>query len=273
MEIVWDTMITEFSQIKEAGSYFLFYLLTLGLGMMVAWERYKSGKSGDNWMVEEAKKQIRLWPFLFALCALVLVVANPVSIWILNKISPIQGQFYQVWPLLMPLFLIAYGVVCFMSLLPEQKQKSILVLGFVLLIGLAGSSYGLLSVRQGEEAYSSERQIMEAVPEENREGILLAPNKVLEYAAIYEPEILLLYGKDLYTPNLDLGIMDAYDPELLSVYEAMQNQEENLELLGEMAFSYGCEIMVLDAFDQAPETIGEFTRVDGTGNYFIYVRK
>ena len=271
--MVRDTMITSFSQVKGAGSYFLFYLMALGLGLMVAWDRYGSSRAGDNWMVEEAKKQIRLWPFLFGLCALVLVVANPVSIWILNKISPIEGQFHKAWSLLLVLFLIDYGVVCFISLLAEQRQKNILILGFVLLIGLAGSSYGLLSARQKEEAYDGERQVVDRVLKQEERGIMLAPNKVLEYASIYEPEILLLYGKDLYTPNLDLGIMDSYPPEFLGIYEAMQEPEKNLEFLGEMASLYDCWIMVLDAFHQAPEEIGEFTRVGTTKDYLVYVRK
>ena len=61
LEIIYST----FRESKEAGSYMLFYLLALGLGLAVAWDRYGKAEMEDNWMVEEAKKQIQLWPFLY----------------------------------------------------------------------------------------------------------------------------------------------------------------------------------------------------------------
>ncbi len=272
MQIIWEMMADTFTRTKEAGSYLLFYLLALGLGLVVAWDRYGKSKTGDNWMVEEAKRRIRLWPFLFGLCSLVLVAANPVSIWILNKFTPMEGQFHKVWPLLLLLFLVAYGGVCFMSLLGEQRQRNILLLGFILLIGLAGSSYGFLSTWQGEEAYRNEQQVMAVILEQEDKGLMLAPERVLEYTAMYEPSVTLLYGKDLYTPNLDLGIMDGYPSELLDVYEAMKKPGENLELLQEMALLYDCRIVVLDYFDEAPKKLGEFRYVGETKNYLVYIR-
>lgn len=276
MQMIVEQLGTTFAQAKEVGSYFLFYLLALGLGLMIAWERYGNSKTGDNWMVEEAKKKIQLWPFLFGLCSLVLVVANPFSLWILNKILPLQGQYEKLWSLLLFLFLIVYGVVCFVSLLAEQEKKNIVVIVFVFFIGLAGSCYGLLSDRQGEEAYSQEREVVAILQEvfvrkpETEAAPLLAPARVLEYTAIYEPKLQLLYGKDMYTPYLDLGIMDTYPEELLGVYEAMQSPGENLELLGQMAHLFDCRVMVLDYFDEAPSQIAQFVLYDQTRDYLIY---
>ena len=101
MEIILST----FQESKEKGSYLLFYLLALGLGLAVAWDRYGKTEIEDNWMVEEAKKQIQLWPFLYGLLALVLVVMNPLAVWIFNKVTPIAGQYYKIWGLLLFLFL------------------------------------------------------------------------------------------------------------------------------------------------------------------------
>jgi len=97
--------------------------LALGLGLAVAWDRYGKTELEDNWMVEEAKKQIQLWPFLYGLLALVLVVMNPLAVWMINKITPVAGQYYKVWALLLFLFLCAYGMVCFLSILREKKQR------------------------------------------------------------------------------------------------------------------------------------------------------
>lgn len=276
MQIIVDVMMTAFLAVKESGSYLLFYLLAIGLGLIVAWDRYANKKNEDNWMLEETKKQIQLWPFLFSLLALILVVANPVCIWIMNKITPIQGQYERSWVLLMAPFLVAHGVVCFFSMLTEQRLKNILVLGMVILIGLAGSSYGILSERQSEEASTGERQAVEAILEilsdesDMAEKPVLAANAVIEYSAVYSPGIPLLYGKDLYTPNLDLGIMDAYSPELMGIYEAMKHPEENLELLAEMALLYDCGIIVVDNFEKAPRRAGSFTLYEETQDYLIY---
>ena len=137
MRAILEIMISTFQQTKESGSYVLFYFLALGLGLAVAWDRYSATKMEDNWMVEVAKKKIQLWPFLYGLCAMILVVANPLAIWIFNRLTPIAGQYYKVWSILLFLFLCAYGIVCFLSLLRERTQQIILIGGFVVLIGLA----------------------------------------------------------------------------------------------------------------------------------------
>ncbi|MBR4983803.1 MAG: hypothetical protein IKY94_14760, partial [Lachnospiraceae bacterium] len=74
MKEIIRIMLSAFQETKESGSYMLFYLLALGLGLAVAWDRYGKTEMEDNWMVEEAKKQIQLWPFLYGLLSLVLVV-------------------------------------------------------------------------------------------------------------------------------------------------------------------------------------------------------
>lgn len=276
MKLIWETIVSSFSQVKESGSYFLFYLLALGLGLIVAWDRYGKAKSGDNWMVEEAKKKIQLWPFLFGLLSLLLIAANPLSVWVLNKVFPVQGNYDRLWFLLLVFFLIAYAVVCFASLLGEARQRNVVVVSFALLIGLAGSCYGLLSQRQSEEVYSQEeevisvfRQLTEGEKEE-QEIVLLAPERVLEYVGMYEPDIRLLYGKDLYMANLDMGILDTYPPEFLGIYEVIQNPKGNLMLLSQMAVLYGCRVIILEDFGNEPKSFGSFALYGRTGNYLIY---
>ena len=55
---IMEIIISTFRENKAAGSYALFYLLALGLGLAVAWDRYGKTEMEDNWMVEEAKKKI-----------------------------------------------------------------------------------------------------------------------------------------------------------------------------------------------------------------------
>ena len=272
MREVIKEMIFTFREYKEAGSYFLFFILALGLGLSIAWDRYGKSEMKDNWMVEEAKKQIQLWPFLYAALVLVLVVVNPLMVFLYHKMTFITGQYHKMWSLLMLLFVSAYGFVCFLSILREEKQKLLLVGGFVLLIGLAGSSYGLTANRQGKEEWKEEEKVLGIVKQEEGEILLLAVDPVLEYVGIFEPEIKVLYGKDLYTPNLDLGIMDTYDPELLNLYEAVKNPTGCMGEIANTAFMYDCDVIVVERFENAPDKAGAYYKEEETDSYLVYIR-
>lgn len=272
MTDVVNIMLSTFQECKESGSYFVFYLLALGLGLSVAWDRYGKTEMQDNWMVEEAKKQIQLWPFLYAILALVLVVINPVIVFVFHKITSVAGQYYKLWSLLMLLFVCAYGIVCFLSILHEKKQKLLLIGGFVILIGLAGSGYGISSDRPSEKNLKEEAKVLELVKEAGEDTVLLAVDTVLEYAGVYEPQVRLLYGKDLYTPNLDLGIMDTYSADFLNLYEAMKAPKGSMGEIANAAALYDCDVIVVEKFEEAPDKAGVYYKEKETEKYLIYSR-
>ena len=273
IEII-NLMLNSIKEIRESGSYFLFYLLALGLGLAISWDRYSQTETQDNWMLEEAKEKIHLWPFLYGLMILVLVVANPLVIWFLNKIIPMESGYHRVWLLMPVIFLSAYGVVCFLSLLREEKQKVVLLAGFIFLIGLAGNFYGYMSERKGKEAWEEERQVIALLEGQTGEEEIkmLAADAIIEYAGNHCPRIAPVYGKDLYTPGMDLGIMDSYDSSLLELYEAMKNPKDSLELIAQEAAVYDCDFIVLKEFENPPGEMGNFTFVQKLGQYLIYHR-
>ena len=222
-------------------------------------------------MVEENKKKIQLWPFLYGILAGTLIVANPISICLLDKLVPISNQYFKIWPLFLMLFLISYGITCFVSILREQRQKMMFIIGCSILIGLSGSNYGITAQRQEKSDIQEELGILEMI-EEKGEGItLLATDSITEYAGIYYPNILLLYGKDLYTP-MDLGIIDTYPAEWISLYEAMKNPKENLEEIMDKATMYACDVIVLRKFEDAPSRSRNYKKIYTTENYIIYER-
>lgn len=272
-----EMMFSSYESAKQGGSYFLFYILALGLGLAISWDRYSKTEAKDNWMLEEAKQKIQLWPFLYGLCSLFLVVANPLAVWVINRISPLEGRYFKLWALLLFTFLSSYAIVCFLSLLREENKKVILLSGFIVLIGLGGNFYGLLSDRSSEDLYEKEQQVIAYLQEENlkqkeptEEIRLLAPEEILEFAGIHAPGIKLIYGKDLYTQGLDLGIIDAYDPGLLLVYEAMKEPAENLEIILEAARYYDCNALVLSPSENLPGELGNYKKEEIIGDYVIY---
>lgn len=269
---IWEIIYSAFRECKETGSYMLFYLLALGLGLAVAWDRYGKAEMENNWMVEEAKKQIQLWPFLYGIAALLLVVLNPLAIWGVNKMTPIGGQYYKIWGLLLFLFLCAYGIVCFLSLLREKNQRGFVAIGFVVLIGLAGSSYGMLAERPGKDNFEEEAQVVQWIEEEKAEALILATDPVLEYIGIYEPQMRLLYGKDIYTANMDLGILDAYPLELVHLYEAVKQPEGSMGEISNVAWMYECDAIVVRFFENAPDKAGVYYKREMTDNYILYMR-
>lgn len=271
MEII-EIIFSAFQESKERGSFVLFYLLALGLGLAVAWDRYGNTKMEDNWMVEEAKKQIQLWPFLYGLLALVLVVMNPLAIWVIHKITPVTGQYYKVWSLLLFLFLCAYGMVCFLSILREKKQRIWVVFGFVALIGLAGSGYGLTTERTAKKDYKEEAMVIQWIQERNPQAMVLATDSVLEYAGVYEPQLKVLYGKDIYTANLDLGIQDAYPADFMNLYEALKEPQKSMGEISKVAVAYDCDILVIEKFENAPDKAGVYYKEEETNRYILYMR-
>ena len=272
MKEIVRIMLLAFQETKESGSYMLFYLLALGLGLAVAWDRYGKTQMEDNWMVEEAKKQIQLWPFLYGLLALVLVVMNPLVIWLFNKKVRMEEQYCKIWGILLFLFLCAYGIVCFLSILREQKQKLIVVVGFVFLIGLAGSSFGLMAERPGKQDYKEENEVVQFIKAEAEDGLILASEPFLEYIGVQEPEMRVLYGKDMYTPGLDLGIMDTYPVETAHLYEYMKQPKGNMGTISKMAMWCECDVLVISYFENAPDKAGEYYKKAVTKNYLVYVR-
>ena len=272
MREILKIMISTFQETKASGSYVLFYFLALGLGLAVAWDRYSKTKMEDNWMLEEAKKKIQLWPFLYGLCAMLLVVANPIAILVFNRITPIAGQYYKVWSILMFLFLCAYGIVCFLVLLRERMQQILLIGAFAVIIGLAGSGYGILADRAGKSDYKEEAKVAQWILEKGEDSLVLATEEVLEYVGVYEPQISVLYGKDIYTANMDLGIMDAYPPELMQLYETMKQPEGSMGEISNVALMFDCDILVVKAFDNAPDKAGVYYKRELTKDYIIYMR-
>lgn len=259
---IWDT----FSRTKEGGSYFLFYLLALLLGAALGYTRHEKRMKEDT---------LPLFPFLFGAVMLILVIANPIAVGLLQRLFPVLGDVTKIWPLLLTSFLIAYGAVCFLETISERKTKKILIVCFAVLIGVAGSFYGLLPAKQ--PAQSAEKQAQKAALEYLKdlgEGIYLAaPEEVLEYAGVYHPELFSLYGKDLYTPNMDLGIVDGYASELYGVYEGMKNPKECFGDIADIAGLYDCDAIIIKRYEKAPKAQGMYHLLGETDEYLVYTKK
>lgn len=272
MQEIIRIMLSSFQGNKEKGCYILFYLLALGLGLAVAWDRYGKTEIEDNWMVEEAKKQIHLWPFLYGLLATLLVVMNPLAILFFQKKTMIEVEYHKVWGLLLFLFLCAYGIVCFLSILREKKQQLIVIFGFVMLIGIAGSCYGIMGQRPGKQDYQAEQTVAEFIKEQSEQGLVVGNEAFLEYIGVFEPRLEVLYGKDMYTHPMDLGIMEGYPAEVVHVYELMKEPKRFIGEISRWAAMCQCDVIVTESFENAPDKAGAYYKELETDKYIVYIR-
>jgi len=106
--------------------------------------------------------------------------------------------------------------------------------------------------------------------QEEQQLFLAADETILPFVRTQLPQIQQLYGRDLYQAGMDLGIVDGYSEELLSLYEAMKNPEETIEDILAMADLYGCNAVVVKQFEDAPKSVGHFSQYKYTDNYIIY---
>ena len=100
--------------------------------------------------------------------------------------------------------------------------------------------------------------------------LVVADESILPYVRTEAPGISLLYGRDLYQPGMDLGIVDMYSEELLSFYEAMKNPEDTLQDILATADLYGCNTVIIKRYENAPKQLGHFTQYMDTDNYIVY---
>jgi len=253
MSNAYDIMTSYFSQSKLAGSYFLLFLVSIVL-------LYYLQKSRNIWFI------------LYGIALLVLVVMNPIVVWALMQLFPAL-ETYEAITLLIPMELyIPFAATELADSMKERKVKHIIVLITVLLICICGNMFGFFkdySIDQTNIYSREERGIVEFL-EKQKPTLVLADEELIPAITEFGEMIPLLYGLDLWTPNMDTGIMDGYNEEAYTFFDALQNSKENATFIGEAAYEYSCDIIVMDLFEEAPKRLGNYKLIGITDNYLIY---
>ena len=240
--------------IKAEGSYFILMLAALYI----------------LYRVNEKKNQ---WYIYYILLTQVLVVMNPVVVMILSKAFPVLAS-YTTFMLLTPvLMVIPFAVAELLEKSKDDKQGFVWLLVAAIVIGLSGNLFGLYtSDARGVSSTPEQREVIRQLEELQQEQPLLvvADESVLPFIRADAPSVTVLYGRDLYQPGMDLGIVDMYSEELLGLYEAVKNPEDTIEDILAMADLYGCNAVVVKQFEDAPKKIGHFKQYFDSENYIVY---
>ncbi len=240
--------------IKAEGSYFILMLAALYI----------------LYRVNEKKNQ---WYIYYILLTQILVVMNPVVVMILSKAFPVLAS-YTTFMLLTPvLMVIPFAVAELLEKAKDDKQGFVWLLVAAIVIGLSGNLFGLYtSDARGVSSTPEQREVIRQLEELQQEQPLLvvADESVLPFIRTDAPSVTVLYGRDLYQPGMDLGIVDMYSEELLGLYEAVKNPEDTIEDILAMADLYGCNAVVVKQFEDAPKKIGHFKQYFDSENYIVY---
>ena len=252
MQGILDIMMTVYDNVRASGSYLILMFAAL-------YVLYRMNAKKNQWFI------------YYAVFSFILVCANPVLVFILSKAFPVLRS-YTPFLLFMPvLFYISFAVAEVFEKIYDNKQVAALLIVLVLVIGISGNLYGLYTddTVDVERYGKAQREAVECL-REKQPMLVAADESLIPFLRTKAPEIKLLYGRDLYQPNMDLGIIDVYGEELLHFYEAMKNPEDTLADILATADMYGCDMVVVKSFENAPTDQGHFTKTTDTGTYIVY---
>jgi len=250
----FNIMLQYFSQTKLAGSYFLLFLVSIVL-------------------LYYMNKEKNVWFIMYGIVLLVLVIMNPLVVWVLAQAFPVLGSFGPLTMLVPILFYVPFAATELTDVLKERKTRHIVVCILVFLIFICGNMCGFLkeySVNDYNVSDAEERGIVTFL-DEKKPSMVLADESIVQTITARGNMIPLFYGRDLWTANMDTGIMDGYNEEAYTLFDAMKNSEENAEFIADTACEYSCDIIVMDYFEKAPQKLGNYKLEKQTLNYLIYV--
>lgn len=252
MQGILNTMMMVYDGVRANGSYLILVIAAL-------YVLYRVNVKKNQWFI------------YYALFSLILVCANPVLVLILSKAFPVLGSYTQFLLFVPVLFYIPFAVAEVYEKIYDHKQAAMLLIVLVVIIGISGNLYGLYQDEEmaADRYGKAQKEVIEQIQEE--QPVLVAADELLlPFLRTKAPQIQLLYGRDLYQPGMDLGIIDVYGEELLHFYEAMKNPEETLSDILATADMYGCDMVVVKSFANAPASQGHFTKTADTGVYIVY---
>ena len=228
MQGIIMNMMSVYDSVREKGSYLILLIAAL-------YVLYRLNAKKNQWYI------------YYALGTLLLVCANPVLVMILSKAFPVLGD-YRTFLLLVPVLIyVPYAVVLLYEKLRDGRQLGKMLFLIVLLIGISGNFYGLSPDTEEIRCGKKQEEVISMV-KEMQPTMVLADESVLPFLRTKASEVTLLYGRDLYQPGMDLGIVDGYSEELLHLYEAMKNPEDTIEDILLTADLYGCDMVIVKTF-------------------------
>lgn len=252
---ILHTMYSVFSHSKTQGSYFLLFAISIFVLYCVDKKRNK-------------------WFMLYPVMLIVLFVANPITIWAISFVVPSIATYEPILAVLPIIVSIPFACTEILSVIKSAKQRHLVGVVLFLFIALCGNLFGLFKGDTMSEAYhydSEKKEIVSYIDLKNPQMVISA-DVLAPYIGNYTNNTRLLYGMDLWVPNMDTGIQDAYSEEVYLIHELMKDPSANIADIIAMGLKYDCDIIVTERFDGAKAFEGPYIVGKMTDNYIIYMR-
>lgn len=234
----------------------------------------------------ELKKESKLL-FRYALVMLLVIISPPYLYLVDRYFTGYAVDSMYLW--LLPLTPVLLKVFSDAALAAKAlRHRVVFGLSAAALLLLAGtSSFQPESFQRVDNEYYIPKEalhtlerissIREARGQE--EMLIWGPDWLTEYARIYDGGLLLVYGRDLWEGSPDPEMHQIYEDLDYNAALAMHNETLFLNVMGESAERYGCELLVLDkgpffeAKEPWPKMIGEYVLQDVVENSLIYIHR
>ena len=249
----FSTMNTYFSDSKMAGSYFMLFLVSIFLLYYLDKEKHK-------------------WFILYGIALLVVVVMNPLTVWVLSKAFPALA-IYEPFTLLIPTMLyIPFTVTELVEKFKTAKYRHFLWVALIFLICICGNLFGHYSKNtiNAYNKYDDEKREIVKYLSDKKPELVLADESIIPFITDSAEDVPMLYGKDMWTYGLDMGIMDSYTEEEVRLYRAMEDAQIKSDYIADTAAEFGCDIIVIKRYDDALTLVGRYVMAKQTENYLIY---
>ncbi len=247
------TMYTFFQNSKLEGSYFLIFAISIFV----------------LYSLNREKNRYFIW---YPIIVLVLVLANPLTVWALSKVFPVL-QSYEPLTVLVPILVyIPYAIAELITGLKGYKERHIVAIVLFLFIAICGNLFGVFGGDTMTEAnsYDDEKMTVVSYAGENANSCVLADESIIPFISAYGENVPLLYGQNLWTPGMDLGIMDEYDDDIINLCYMMREPASNEAQIFAEAYEYACDVVIVKKFEGASITEGAYKIDKQTDNYYIY---
>lgn len=254
MQSVIQIMLHVWNEVRQEGSYFILALIAVIFLLHKHKDKYK-------------------WIVIYAAALFFLVIMNPVMVMVAGKMFPAL-QLYTPFLLLVPiLFYVPLAGVELVNSMWEEKKRYLVVFLLILLISISGSFFGTTSPLFKTKQVTEEQKEVIALLEKEQAANVLAEDEILTFIPTESQNVKCLYGRDLWTPNMDLGIMDEYGYELMGLYEAMKNPAVTWKDILQTATMYECDFIVIKYYKNYPAYDGNYKLIQKTENYLVYRSK
>lgn len=249
-----NVMLQYFSDSKLAGSYFLLFMVSIVLLYYI-------------------NKEKNVWFIMYGVVLLIVVIMNPVVMWALAQIFPVLKSYGPITLLIPILFYIPFAATELTDALKKRNVRHIVVAILVFLIFICGNMCGFLKDYSITSTNVSDDEELEIVAylNDKQPSMVLADEEMISVITARGNAIPLFYGRDLWTANMDTGIMDGYNEEAYTLFDVMKLSSENARFIADTAYEYSCDIIVMDTFEGAPLLLGNYKMGKKTNNYLVYV--